>query len=52
MIATWLLGLGAAVLAEVALGLNPVTYLFMPAVVGLWTRICARLEGSKLSRCT
>ena len=29
-----LLGLGAAVLAGVALGLSPVTYLFMPAVVG------------------
>jgi cytochrome c-type biogenesis protein len=30
-----LLGLGTAVLAGVALGLSPVTYLFMPAVVGL-----------------
>lgn len=29
-----LLGLGAAALAGVALGLSPVTYLFMPAVVG------------------
>ncbi len=29
-----LLALGAAVLAGVALGLSPVTYLFMPAVVG------------------
>ena len=29
-----LLGLGAAVVAGVALGLSPITYLFMPAVVG------------------
>lgn len=29
-----LLGLGAAALAGVALGLSPITYLFMPAVVG------------------
>jgi cytochrome c-type biogenesis protein len=29
-----ILGLGAAALAGVALGLSPVTYLFMPAVVG------------------
>ena len=29
-----LLGLGAAVLTGVALGLSPVTYLFVPAVVG------------------
>ena len=29
-----LLGLGAAVVAGAALGLSPITYLFMPAVVG------------------
>ncbi len=29
-----LVALGAAALAGVALGLSPVTYLFMPAVVG------------------
>ena len=29
-----ILGLSAAALAGVALGLSPITYLFMPAVVG------------------